>query len=130
VLRYLVDMRNCLVIHKLWRWQVSLAPPLIAGGTIAANRLRHIWAMRDIDRLVRLVAHLTGEPCRTGKIMAMEQCLLKGMTRLIRQSGRDPLGLGVIIDYLWRTQLANHNQLLRQTLAVDREELLREVLLL
>ena len=129
-LRYLVDMRNCLAIHKLWRWQVSLAPPLVAGGTIATSRLRHIWATRDGDRLVRLVLHLTGEPCRAGKTMAMEQCLLKGMTRLMRQAGRDPLGLGVIIDYLWRAQLVTHNQVLRQTLAVDREELLGEVLLL
>ena len=31
VLSYLVDMRNCLMIHKLWRWQVTQAPPLTMG---------------------------------------------------------------------------------------------------
>ncbi|TFG89514.1 MAG: hypothetical protein E4H17_00530 [Gemmatimonadales bacterium] len=129
-LRYLVDVRNCLMVHKLWRWQFSQAPPLVAGGSIAATSLRRIWATRDSDRLARLVAHLAGEPCREGKTMALEQCLLHGMTRLVRQAGRDPLGLGVIIDYLWRAQLMAHNQVLRQTLAADRDELLGEVLLL
>ena len=129
-LRYLVDMRNCLMVHKLWRWQISHAPPLIAGGNLAATSLHHIWATRDSDRLARLVVRLAGEPLSASKTMAMEQCLLKGMTRLMRQAGRDPLGLGVVIEYLWRAQLAAHNQVLRKTLAVDREELLGEVLLL
>ena len=59
----------------------------------------------------------------------MEQCLLRGLSRLLKRAGRDPLGLTVIIEYLWLVQLAIHNQLLRQTLALDREELLEEVLL-
>jgi hypothetical protein len=60
----------------------------------------------------------------------MEQCLLNGLTRLMRHAGRDPLGMGVIIEYLWRIQLAEHNQVLRQALTVERSELLEEVLLI
>jgi len=60
----------------------------------------------------------------------MEQSLIDGLTRLLRQAGRDPLGLAVVIEYLWKTQLAAHNRLLRNTLTDDRQELLEEVLLL
>jgi hypothetical protein len=129
-LRYLVDMRNCLMINKLWRWQVTQSPPLTTGGTLATISLQRIWAAHDSDRLARLAARLAGGPLTSTETIGMEQGLLRGLTRLLRRSGRDPLGLAVIIEYLWLSQLAVHNQLLRQTLASDREELLEEVLLL
>jgi len=130
VLSYLVDMRNCLTIHKLWRWQVSQPPALVPGGWIAKAKLQHIWASHDSDRLSRLVASLSGEPLDSSSSIAVEQCLLQGMTRRLRRAGRNPLGLGLIIEYLWRAQLAMHNQVLREGMAIDREELLGEVLLL
>jgi hypothetical protein len=129
-LRYLIDMRNCLMIHKLWRWQVGQAPPLIAGGLVAATSLQRIWATHDSERLSRLTSRLAGEPLISTETIGMEQSLLNGLTRLLRRAGRDPLGLAVVIEYLWRAQLAVHNQDLRQALAPDREELLAEVLLL
>lgn len=128
-LRYLVDMRNCLMINKLWRWQVSQTPKLTAGGMIAKAKLQHIWATHDSDRLTRLTTRLAGEPLVSTKVNGMEQSLLRGLNRLLRLAGRDPLGLALIIEYLWLAQIAVHNQLLRETLALDREELLEEVLL-
>ena len=129
-LRYLVDMRNCLMINKLWRWQVSQAPPLTDGGMLAITGLQRVWAGHDSERLARLARRRAGEPMLAREPIGMEQCLLRGLTRLLRRSGRDPLGLGVIIEYLWLAQLAVHNQLLQQALGVDRRELLEEVLLL
>jgi len=129
-LRYLVDVRNCLMLSRLWRWQVKQPPPLTAGGTIASTALQRIWANQDSDRLARLVERLAGEPLPSRKTIAMEQTLLHGLTRLLRRAGRDPLGLAVIIEYLWRVELAMHNQLLRQTLSGGQESLLEEVLLL
>ena len=129
-LRYLVDMRNCLMINKLWRWQVNQAPPLTAGGMLATTSLQRVWAAHDSDRLARLTTRLAGGPLVSTEAIGMEQCLLRGLTRLLRRAGRDPLGLAVVIEYLWLAQLAVHNQLLRQALAPDREELLEEVLLL
>jgi hypothetical protein len=129
-LRYLVDMRNCLMINKLWRWQVSKTPPLTPGGRYATSSLQRIWANHDSDRLARLVTRLTGKPLTSADVVGMEQCLLSGLTRFLRLAGRDPLGLAVIIEYLWLAQMAVHNQVLRQALVADREELLEEVLLL
>ena len=65
-----------------------------------------------------------------GVTIGMEQAFLRGLTSLLRRLGRDPLGLAVIIEYLWRAELAVHNQLLRKTLSDDRDSLLEEVLLL
>lgn len=134
-LRYLIDMRNCLMLSKLWRWQVSQPPPFTAGGDIDPTRLQRIWADQDNDRLIRLTARLAGEPFKSGErndggTLGMEQSLLHGLTRLLLRAGRDPLGLAVIIEYLWRVEIAIHNKLLHQTLSADRQELLEEVLLL
>lgn len=128
-LRYLIDMRNCLMINKLWRWQVNQAPPLTEGGSFATTSLQRVWAAHDSERLIGLTTRLAGEPLLSTEAIGMEQSLLRGLTRWLRRAGRDPLGLSVIIEYLWLAQLAIHNQLLRQALAIDREELLGEVLL-
>ena len=129
-LRYLVDMRNCLVIKKYWRWQVNQAPQLTAGGSISVDRLTRVWAIRDEDRLATLVTKLGGLPTRNLEAIKLEQSLINGLTRLLREAGRDPLGVAVVIEYLWKTQLAAHNRLLRNILADGRQELLEEVLLL
>ncbi len=130
MLCYLIDMRNFLMINKLWRWQVNQAPLLTPGGKTETTSLQRIWATHDSDRLSNLANRLAGEPLISTKATGMEQCLLNGQTRLLQRAGRDPLGLAVIIEYLWKAQLAVHNQVLRKSLAPDREELLEEVLLL
>lgn len=129
-LSYLIDMRNCLVIKKYWRWQVNQAPQLTAGGSISVERLTRVWAIRDEDRLATLVTKLGGLPARNLEAVNLEQGLINGLTRLLREAGRDPLGVAVVIEYLWKTQLAAHNRLLRNILADGRQELLEEVLLL
>jgi hypothetical protein len=129
-LRYLIDMRNCLMLSRLWRWQVTQPPPLTAGGDIDPSKLQRIWASHDSERLTRVTERRAGEPMQGGETTGMEQSLLHGLTGHLKRAGRDPLGLGVIIEYLWRAELAVHNQLLRQTLSDDRDSLLEEVLLL
>ncbi len=129
-LGYLIDMRNCLVVKKFWRWQVSQAPQLTPGGKISVEALTRIWATRDEDRLAVQVKQLGGGPAGKLEAVSMEQALIKGLTRLLRQAGRDPLGLAVIIEYLWKSQLAAHNQVLRKILVEDREDLYEEAVLL
>jgi hypothetical protein len=129
-LGYLIDMRNCLVVRKFWRWQVSQAPRLTPGGKIPVESLARTWAARDEDRLAVQVKQLAGGAGRSLEAVNMEQALINGLTRLLRQAGRDPLGLAVIIEYLLKSQLAAHNQMLRKSLVEDREELFEEVLLL
>ena len=129
-LGYMIDMRNCLVVRKFWHWQVSQAPQLTPGGKLSVQSLARVWAAHDEERLAVQVKQLAGVSAGSLAVVNMEHVLINGLTRLLRQSGRDPLGLAVIIEYLWKSQLAAHNQMLRKTLAEDREELFEEVLLL
>ncbi|MDH3998914.1 MAG: V-type ATPase subunit, partial [Desulfuromonadales bacterium] len=103
-LSYMIDMRNCLSVQKLWRWRLDLAPPLIDGGGIDLKRLQRIAAQQDHERFAMLVASLTGSEAASDKPLRLEQHLLNGLTRQLKRWGRDPLGLGVVIDYLWRAQ--------------------------
>lgn len=129
-LRYMIDMRNCLVVKKFWRWQVIQAPQLTPGGSISVESLTRIWAGRDDDRLAVQVKQLGGGHAGSLQAVNLERTLINGLTRLLRHAGRDPLSLAVIIEYLWKSQLAAHNQMLRKTLAEDRQELFEEALLL
>lgn len=129
-LRYLIDMRNCLTVRKLWRWQVTQAPPLSDGGTLSPELLRRIWGAHDDERLVTLAARLAGGTGRFAEAVQMEQGLINGLSRLLRRAAREPLDLAVVVDYLWRSQVAAHNRLLKRILPAERQELLMEVLLL
>ncbi len=129
VLRYLIDMRNLLVIRKFWRWQVSQPPAFVTGGSFSLDVLRRTWSLHDETRLATMTRQLAGESARDSQTINLEQALLSGMTKHLRTIGRDPLGIGVIIEFLWRVQLAQHNQLLQRNLSVDRQDLLEEVLL-
>lgn len=129
-LSYLIDMRNCLIVKKYWRWQVIQTPQLTTGGAISVHHLIRIWTARDEERLAAIVTKLGGISARNLEAVNMEQGLINGLTHLLRKAGRDPLGLAVVIEYLWKIQLSVHNRLLRNLLADDRDELLEEVLLL
>lgn len=129
-IRYLIDMRNLLTIRKFWRWQVAQMPPLTEGGAMETVLLKRIWLAHDDDRLVTLAARLAGGPGRFEKAVQMEQGLINGLSRTLRRASRDPLSIAVVIDYLWRSQVAAQNRLLQRILPAERQELLQEVLLL
>lgn len=113
-LRFLVDVRNLLALLRHWRWQLRTAPPLLPGGELATGVLHRAWAAGDHDRLNRLVSRLSGAASVDLEPRAAERQLLGGLTLKLRRAGRDPLGVGVVIDSLWRCRIAAGNQALRQ----------------
>jgi vacuolar-type H+-ATPase subunit C/Vma6 len=113
-IRFLVDLRNLLAVLRFWRWRVTVAPALLAGGEIEPEALARAWTGRDAG----LLRHLAG---RLGKVglpdlepRAAERELLGILTLRLRNAGRAPLGVGVVIDYLWRCQVASRNRALYQ----------------
>jgi vacuolar-type H+-ATPase subunit C/Vma6 len=112
--RFLVDLRNLLAVLRFWRWRVTVAPALLAGGEIEPEALARAWTGRDAG----LLRHLAG---RLGEVVladleprAAERELLGVLTRRLRRAGRAPLEAGVVIDYLWCCQVAARNQALLQ----------------
>lgn len=111
--RFLVDVRNLLAVLRHWRWRVQAAPSLLAGGEVDAGSLARAWAAGDEDLFRRLAARLDGVALPDLEPRTAERVLLSGLTRRLHRAGRDPLGVGVIIDYLWRCRVAARNRALQ-----------------
>ncbi|MCK4536740.1 MAG: hypothetical protein KAT93_06980 [Desulfuromonadales bacterium] len=129
LLTWMVDLRNILSVAKYWRWQVEQEPPLLSGGTVAPVRLQRLWVRRDEAGLGRVVTRRSGltEPPPVNS-RSIEMSLLRGMTGELHRSGRDPLGLGVLVDYLWCCQVAARNRALLLNLEDGQGHLLNETL--
>lgn len=126
--RFLTDLRNLLAILRHWRWKLRLAPELLSGGELDRELLRRAWAANDAAAVERLATRLAGTPLIDLEPRAVERQLFGGLTRRLRHAGRDPLGVGVVIDTLWRCQVAARNRALRQA-AGDEDGLLAVALL-
>ncbi len=108
-LLYLLDMRNLQAVQKHLRWQVPLKPPLLAGGSLDLIKCEKIWKSGDHAALHLLMQKFTRQSTRPAD-QSIEDYLLQGLTTRLQREGREPLQLGLVIDYLWRCQLAAREQ--------------------
>lgn len=97
----MVDGRNLIAVAKGIRWQQADRPPFATGGSIPLKRLRGLRQRGDLAGAVRLAERLGGGAEEAGGL-GVEGALLRSQYRAIRGMGRDPEGVGAIIDYLWR----------------------------
>ncbi len=97
----LIDSRNIMSLSKYLRQ--GARPPLsfLEGGSIPPNLLRNILGKRDAPGLGSLVRTFTGARAETLEPARIELAMYKGTTRFLKRSGRDPFGVGPILDYLW-----------------------------
>ena len=95
-----VDLRNLLTAARCLRWQLQ-GPVLLEGGGEISQQLREAAAG---DFLEEAVQHLAGGSANDVALLETE--LIGRMTRRIEIAARDPLGRGLVLDYLWRRYLA------------------------
>jgi hypothetical protein len=112
LLVYLLDMRNLLAVYKHLHWQVATAPPLLAGGSLELALYEKIRVAGDLSGLLELLRKRAGQP-GDPEAVGVENFLIQGLAAQLRRAGRDPLQLGLLLDYLWRCQLAARNRGLR-----------------
>lgn len=94
-----IDSRNLLSIYKYITLDAKRVPLFVSGGSIKESILKKIAGGKDLTALYSLVRELTGiEPGPSN----IETALYRMVTGLLRRSGRDPLSVGLILDYLWR----------------------------
>ncbi len=105
----LVDARNILSIYKYLRLDYSESPSVLPGGSIAEKKLRELSAKDDIAAVGPMIRVLTGIKVERLEPTMVELALYKGMTRWLRMEGREPLGVGPILDYLWRCSIEAMN---------------------
>lgn len=112
--RFLTDLRNLLAVLRHWRWRLRTPPRLLPGGEVASALLARAWAGNDRTTVERLASRLAGAVVTELEPRAVERQLLGGLSRRLREAGRDPLGAGVVIDTLWRCRVAARNRALRE----------------
>lgn len=103
-LRYLLDMRNLQALFKHLRWQVPVIPQILSGGELSPTICEKVWAEKNMTYLLELMrkrAKQLDSPSEDG----VEEYLLRGLSVRLKREGRDPLQLGLVIDYLWRCHL-------------------------
>ncbi len=105
----LIDARNAMSLYKFLRLDLSTHPFFIPGGAIPDSRLLGLAGSDDLDKAGALIQELTGIPVERPDPTSVELALYRGMTRWLRKAGKDPLGVGLILDYLWRCSIEAMN---------------------
>lgn len=100
--RGLIDLRNLVTLAKQLRWHVHEPQLFIRGGEITAERLGQALAEGTAGGLATLLAELPGMEALPADQVNPEQQLFGWLTAKVRRLGRDPLGPGLVLDYLWR----------------------------
>jgi len=107
--RGLIDMRNLVTLAKQLRWQLQEPEAFARGGTFPQERLAA--ASRDGTQaaLDLLLAALPDMEPPAVPSLNPEPSLAAWMTRRLRKLGREPLGIGLVLDYLWRRAVEARN---------------------
>lgn len=103
--RAIIDMRNLLTLYKQLRWNISKPPAFVKGGDIRRSKLREIAERGELAEVTHLIHSLPGMGGTPAGRENVEHLLLGWLTRRVRRWGREPAGIGLILDYLWRCYL-------------------------
>lgn len=108
--RGVIDLRNLLVLSKQLRWGLHEPQAFVQGGTVPTGRLGAVLAKESAAGLANLIGTLPGMAAVSGTPASLEPLLLAWLTGRVRKLARDPLGIGLILDYLWKCRVASRNQ--------------------
>lgn len=126
----LVDARNIMSIYKYLRLDHAERPPVLPGGSIGEEKLRELAVKDDIVAIGPMIRSLTGIRVERPEPTMVELALYKGMTRWLRLEGREPFGIGPILDYLWRCSIEVMNlSVLYQGKDLDRDIVTAELVM-
>ncbi len=101
----LIDSRNIMSLYKCLRLDLKTPPSFISGGLIAEARLREVLAKNELFGVNALISDHFGIKIDAPEPTKVELALYKGLTGFLKKEGREPFGIGLILDYLWRCSL-------------------------
>lgn len=101
----LIDLRNLLSLAKAQRWRLTAPPLFVRGGAIGTERLERARVGGVENGAVLLARSLPGMGRDPLSGEDLESQLLGWLTRKVQILGREPLGIGLVLDYLWRCSL-------------------------
>lgn len=105
----IIDSRNVITLLKHMKWDMKAVPDFIKGGNISPSRLREAIEKRDAAGMSSIILRVTGTSVQKPEAVAVENSLYKAMTRFLRREGREPSGIGFVLDYLWMCSIEVRN---------------------
>ena len=127
--RSLIDMRNLVTLAKQLRWQLHEPQAFIRGGEITPERLGKALEEGTAAGLATLLAAVPDMGALPADPFNPEPQLFGWLTGKMRRLGREPLGVGLVLDYLWRCFVEAHNlSLLIHGEGLDHETLSAELI--
>ena len=124
----IIDARNVLSLYKSLRMNTKDAAAFIPGGTITIGQLKDLLEKDDVFAVITLIRQATGLTLSAPDPTQVEVSLYRGITKYLHNESRDPLGLALILDYLWRCSLEVMNlSILLAGKDLEREEIAAEL---
>jgi len=105
----MIDARNLLRLAVSVQQETVSAPDFIAFGSLPREQLVRIQQQRDLVAAGALVRQYAGVKVELQDPSQVEHALYRATTQYLKQAGRDPLGVGTILDYLWRCSIEAMN---------------------
>jgi vacuolar-type H+-ATPase subunit C/Vma6 len=125
----IIDSRNVLSLYKYLRLSPKATPAFIRGGRVSEERFNGIVGRKDPLSITPLLHELTGTRPAVAAPSDVENALYRNITFHLRKAARDPLGIGVVLEYLWRCSLEARNlSILFHGAGTDRDILSAELI--
>ena len=104
-----IDSRNLITLYKGLRWDLKGEADFVRCGSISGRPLKAAADKGDMFHVLGMIQAFTGVIVQTPDATSVEKALYKGMTHLLRREGREPSGIALILDYLWRCSMEIRN---------------------
>lgn len=125
-----IDSRNLITLYKRLRWDLKGEADFVKGGSISVHKLRVADERGDMFNALRMIQAFTGITLPIPDATNIEKSLYTAMTHTVRREGREPSGVALILDYLWRSSMEIRNLgLVIHGEGIDRDILRTELIL-
>jgi hypothetical protein len=98
-----------MALYKHLRWKIHVMPHLIAGGSVGRREIEGVYAAKKMAGIDRMIRKLTGLREDMSAIANLENYLMRGLTKYLKQAGRVDKYIEYIIYYLWRCHIEARN---------------------
>jgi len=104
-----IDSRNLLTLYKRLRWDLKGEADFVKGGSITVHKLRAADDRGDMFNALRMIQAFTGVTVQNPDATSVEKAVYTATTHTVRREGREPSGVALILDYLWRCSMEIRN---------------------
>jgi vacuolar-type H+-ATPase subunit C/Vma6 len=124
----MIDARNLIDLALSVQQEFVSKPDFTACGSVPMEQLVQIRQRKDLMAVGALVQQYAGAKVVLQDPSQVEHALYTATTQYLKRAGREPLSIGMILDYLWRCSLEAMNlSLLFYGRNVDRAMLANEL---